>query len=66
MLEGKRATSRCLSDENLVAHSLSLTTLFVEVLVSGGASLLTGPQGLSLLVPHQLLTHMSHRKVTCL
>lgn len=54
MLEG-----RWISDENLVAHNPSLTTSFGEVSVSGGASLLTGPQRLSQLVPHQLLSHIT-------
>lgn len=38
MLEGKRATTRCLPDEKLVAHNPSLTTPFEEVSVTGGAS----------------------------
>lgn len=66
MLEGKRATTRCLPDEKLVAHNPSLTTPFGEVSVAGGASLLSGPQELSQLVPHQLLTHVSHRRAICL
>lgn len=37
MLEGKRATTRCLPDEKLVAHNPSLTTPFGEVSVTGGA-----------------------------
>lgn len=42
VLEEKRAITRCLPDEKLIAHNPSLTTSFGEVLVTAGASLPSG------------------------